>query len=171
MTIALVLCAEKDVYSVMEMILSSLVLIIDQLPLEMEVIKSLCLVFRSIAMNENNLQIVQQVVASNQFMNVLGVYANLNLHLSSGNMSQKGLGQSLNYDGLSIITEMIGILLTKGNAPQLFGQVSLLSFSLLIVLPIDLILLDHYSYLKCYISPSILLHIVLKWTIPPISSS
>lgn len=118
------------------MILTSLVLIIDQLPLEMEVIKSLCLVFRSIAMNDNNLPILNSLIVSGHLFELFSVYYNLSMESGT---TWRAIGQSLNYDGLTMITEMIVIILTKGNASQPFTQVNHTSHLLFLCLIFDLL--------------------------------
>jgi hypothetical protein len=123
---------DKEINGIIEMIFNSFLLIVDKLPLEVEVIRSICLVLKSIANNENNLPIIHSMISSSTFLSVLSIYSNINNMndvANSNNGSNGGggkmLGQSLNYDGLSIITEIIGIFLTKGQANNLFHQVSL----------------------------------------------
>jgi hypothetical protein len=89
--------------------------------MENDLIHSLCLVLKSIAMNENNQRIVVSMIQSQSFMNLLSLYSHGN-HLNVSEV--KVFGSSLNYDGLSIITEIIGIMIIKGNATVLFHQLS-----------------------------------------------
>jgi hypothetical protein len=121
------------------MIFNSFLLIVNKLPLEVEVIKSICLVLKSIATNENNLPIIHSMISSSTFLTILSIYSNINNmnditshNGGGGGANGKMLGQSLNYEGLSVITEIIGILLTKGQASNLFHQVNHITLPLVV---------------------------------------
>jgi hypothetical protein len=114
------------------MIFDSFVIIVDQLPLENDLIVSLCQVLKAIAMNENNAALVASLMQTPSFMNLLTIYSNLSLlqDMSSSVAALRLFGQSLNYQGLSVITEVIGVLLIKGNGNggPLFHQLSQMIF-------------------------------------------